>query len=154
MNKLTQLFFYIKRIICYISLIILINPSYALDSFVVKNIRVNGLQRIEIGTVFNYLPVKVGDTLDGNGADKIITHLYDTGFFKDVRVEEEGNTLIIDIKERPIIADLTITGDHAFDHDTLMKSLKENGLAEGKIFDQSILTQELHHPKYFDQNNF
>lgn len=131
-----------KRLLLLISLtVMMVTRAYAINAFVVKHIRVDGLQRIEIGTVFNYLPVKVGDTLDDNTADEIIQRLYSTGFFKDIRVEEQGNTLIVEVLERPILSDLTITGDHAFDHDQLVKSLKENGLVEGKIFERSVLDQ-------------
>lgn len=121
--------------------LILFPKSYAIDKFVIQNIRVNGLQRIEVGTVFNYLPVKVGDTMDNEKSDEIIKKLYTTGFFKDIRIEEQGNTLIIDLQERPVISELTITGDKEFDHDVLVKSLKDNGLSDGKIFDQSIIDQ-------------
>ena len=114
---------------------------YALEQFTIKNIRVEGLQRIEIGTVFSYLPVKIGDILTPESADEIIRKLYSTGFFKDVRIEEQGSTLIVDVIERPVISTLTVTGDHAFDHDVLIKSLKNNGLADGRIFDQSVLDQ-------------
>ncbi|MBP9742192.1 MAG: outer membrane protein assembly factor BamA [Burkholderiales bacterium] len=122
-----------------LSMIVLFSRSYAIT--VVKNIRVNGLQRIEIGTIFNYLPIKVGETLTDEKVDDIIDRLYATGFFKDVRVEEQGDILIIDVDERPVISELSVTGDKAFDHDLLLKSLKENGLSEGKIFDQSVLDQ-------------
>lgn len=124
-----------------IILLILISKSYAINQFVIKNIRVNGLQRIEVGTVFSYLPVKVGDTLDNEKADEIVKKLYTTGFFKDIRLEEQGGTLIIDLQERPVISALTITGDKEFDHDLLVKSLKDNGLADGRIFDQSVIDQ-------------
>jgi outer membrane protein insertion porin family len=111
------------------------------NDFVINNIRVNGLQRVEIGTIYNYLPVKVGDEVDDEKLNQIISQLYKTGFFSDVRLERQGNILIIDVQERPVITDLTITGAKIFDHDTLIKSLKENNLYEGKIFDQSLLDQ-------------
>jgi outer membrane protein insertion porin family len=114
---------------------------YATPQFIIKNIRVNGLQRIEVGTVFSYLPVKIGDTLDDNKADEVTKKLYATGFFKDIRLESQGDTLIINLEERPVISELTITGDKTFDHDLLVKSLKDNGLSAGKIFDQSIIDQ-------------
>lgn len=132
-----------KLIIAIGSMLIFIGHAYAFTPFVVKNIRVTGLQRIEAGTVFSYLPVKVGESVTQDTVDKIITKLYQTGFFKDVRVEEQDNVLIIDIVERAIISGLSITGDKAFDHDLLIKSLKENGLAEGKIFDQSVIDEAI-----------
>ena len=117
-----------------------LNSAYA-DSqdFVISQIRIDGLQRIEMGTVFSYLPVKVGDTLTPAKSDEIIHKLISTGFFQDIRIEEQGSTLIIDVEERPVITKLAISGDKEFDHDKLVKSLKENGLADGLIFDQSIL---------------
>ncbi len=115
--------------------------SYAMETFIVKNIKINGLQRIETGTVLSYLPVKTGDTLEATDADSIINKLYATGFFKDVRLEQQGQTLIIDLAERPVINQITINGDKAFDHDKLIQSLKDSGLADGKIFDTSILDQ-------------
>ncbi len=130
----------LKLKILNLAILFIAGQVYADGSdIVIQQIRIEGLQRIEMGTVFSYLPVKVGDTLTTSKADDIIHRLYSTGFFQDVRIEEQGSTLIIDVEERPIIAKLSITGDHEFDHDKLVKSLKENGLADGLIFDQSIL---------------
>ena len=111
----------------------------AAPEFVIEQIRIDGLQRIEMGTVFSYLPVKIGDTLTAAKSDEIIHKLISTGFFQDIRIEEQGSTLIIDVEERPVITKLSISGDKEFDHDKLIKSLKENGLSDGLIFDQSIL---------------
>lgn len=142
-----------KKCICLIKIMLMslgffcyIKNSYAYQeqsSVIIKNIKINGLQRIEIGTVFSYLPVKVGDILDNNQADEIINRLYKTGFFKDIRISEDEDTLIIDVVERPVIAEVIVIGDHEFDHDILMRSLRENGLADGKIFDQSIIEQAI-----------
>ena len=118
---------------------IMVLPAAYADEFVIKQIRIDGLQRIEMGTVFSYLPLKVGDTLTPAISDEIIHKLISTGFFQDVRLEEQGATLIIDVAERPVITKLSLSGDKEFDHDKLLKSLKENGLADGLIFDQSIL---------------
>lgn len=109
------------------------------NDFVIQQIRVEGLQRIEMGTVYSYLPVKVGDTMTAEKADEIIHRLFNTGFFQDVRVEKQGGALIIDIEERPVISKLSINGAEEFDKDELSKSLKTNGLSNGLIFDQSIL---------------
>jgi len=125
-------------IISLLSLIFMLKAN-ADDLFIIKNIKVTGLQRVELGTVFNYLPVKTGDMLTSKNCDEIINKLYQTGFFKDIQIARENDTLVIQVKERPIISELTVTGDKAFDHDLLMKSLKENGLSEGHIFDQGVL---------------
>ncbi|MCE3268289.1 MAG: bamA [Burkholderiales bacterium] len=129
------------KLILFIGYSCLITKTYAINQFIINNIRVNGLQRIEVGTVFSYLPVKVGDKLNDTTSNEIIKKLYSTGFFKDIRLEEQGGTLIIDVQERPVISELTVTGDKAFDHDLLVKSLKDNGLTAGKIFDQSLIDQ-------------
>ena len=121
-------------------LLALLSPAaYALESFVVKDISVEGLQRISAGTVFNYLPVKVGDTLTEKTAQEAIRALYKTGFFKDVRLERRGDVLIVSAVERPSIAGVRINGTHEFSQDDLKKSLKEIGLTEGRIFNRSLL---------------
>lgn len=111
----------------------------ALEPFVVKDISVEGLQRISAGTVFNYLPIKVGDSVTEKSAQEAIRALYKTGFFKDVRLERKGNVLLVSVIERPSIADVRITGTHEFSEEDLKKGLKEIGLASGRIFNRSLL---------------
>ena len=113
--------------------------SWAREPFVVKDIRVEGIQRTEAGTVFNYLPVKVGDTLDDEKAAAAIKALYATGFFKDVRIESEGGVLLVVVEERPAIAQITIVGAKEFEKDKLKEGLKQAGLAESRIFDRAML---------------
>lgn len=129
---------------------------YAIEPFTVKDISVEGLQRISAGTVFNYLPVKVGDTLTEKGAQEAIRALYKTGFFKDVRLERKGNVLIVSVVERPSIAGIRITGTSEFSQDDLKKGLKEIGLSEGRIFNRSLLDrveQELR-TQYFSRGYY
>jgi len=114
--------------------------------FVVGDIRVDGLQRIGAGTVFTYLPVERGDTLDQAKAAQAIRALYKTGFFEDVRLDRQGNILVVTVTERPAINKLTITGNKDIKTDDLSKGLKDIGLAEGETFDRQSLdqvTQEL-----------
>ena len=113
--------------------------AFALDPFVVKDIRVEGIQRTDAGTIFSYLPVKVGDTIDEERAAAAIKALYATGFFRDVRLEAENGVLIVTVLERPTISAIEVTGAKEFDKDTLKKSLKDIGLAESRIFDRSAL---------------
>lgn len=113
--------------------------SMAMEPFVVKDIRVEGIQRTEAGTVFNYLPVKVGETIDDQRAAQAIKALYATGFFKDVRLEAEGDVLVITVQERPAIAQIEFTGNKAFPSDKMKEGLKQIGLSEGMIFDRSML---------------
>ncbi|MEN9879398.1 MAG: outer membrane protein assembly factor BamA [Pseudomonadota bacterium] len=107
--------------------------------FVVRDIRVEGLQRTEPGTVFTYLPIKVGETVDNEKVSESIRTLYATGFFKDVRIEAEGNVLIVSVVERPAIASITFEGMKEFEKDVVLKALREVGLADSRIFDRSVL---------------
>ena len=113
--------------------------AHAMDSFVVKDIRVEGIQRTEASTVFSYLPVKVGDLLDADRSDAAIKALYATGFFKDVRLEEQNGVLIVVVQERPAIAKLDIVGSKEFTAEQIKDGLKQSGIVEGRIFDKSML---------------
>ncbi len=114
-------------------------PARAFEPFVVKDIRVEGVQRTEAGTVFSYLPVKVGDRLDDAKAAQAVKALFATGFFRDVRLEAEDGVLVVIVQERPTISKVDISGNKEFETDTLKKALKDIGLAEARIFDRSAL---------------
>ncbi|SCZ85469.1 outer membrane protein assembly factor BamA [Nitrosomonas mobilis] len=109
------------------------------DTFVIQDIRVEGIQRTEAGTVFSYLPVKVGDVLDKAKVSAAIKALYATGFFRDVKLKAEGSLLIVQVEERPAIAQITINGAKEFDKDKLKDGLKQAGLSESRIFNRSLL---------------
>ncbi|CAH1191579.1 Outer membrane protein assembly factor BamA [Candidatus Nitrotoga sp. BS] len=113
--------------------------AIAIEPFVVKDIRVEGIQRTEAGTVFSYLPVKVGDKLDDEHAAAAIRALFATGFFKDVRLEMQQGVLIVMVRERPSIASIEINGVKDIPKDTLRDNLKLVGLADGRIFDKSAM---------------
>ncbi len=115
------------------------SSAFALEPFLVKDIRVEGLQRTEAGTVFSYLPVKVGETMDDEKATQAIKALYGTGFFKDVRIEADDDVLVVTIQERAAIAQITFTGNKSFPTDKMKEGMKQIGLAEGLIFDKSML---------------
>jgi len=120
-------------------------------SFVIGDIRVEGLQRISAGTVFNYLPIKVGDTFDQDDSTAVIKSLFKTGFFKDVHLDREGNVLVVTVEERPSIASVKIEGNKDISSEDLNKALKNVGLAEGRVFDRQILDkveQELRRQYY------
>ncbi|HEY6094441.1 MAG TPA: outer membrane protein assembly factor BamA [Gallionellaceae bacterium] len=104
-----------------------------------KDIRVEGIQRTEAGTVFSYLPVKVGDTLNDEQAAAALRALFATGFFKDVRLEVEQGVLVVIVRERPSIASIEINGVKEFPKDQMRDNLKYVGLAEGRIFDKGML---------------
>ena len=104
-----------KRIFGIILLVLLVAPTvFAFTPFIVREIRLEGLQRISVGAVFNYLPVKVGDELDEDLSAKAIRALYKTGFFKDVRLEQDGDTLVVFVAERPAISEITFSGKTYF----------------------------------------
>src|SRR5450830_1413655 len=111
--------------------------ALAITPFVVKDIRVEGIQRTEAGTVFSYLPVRVGDTFNDEKGIEAIKALYATTFFKDVRLEEENGVLVVLVEERPAISSVDFTGIKEFDKEQLTKALKEIGVAESRIFDKS-----------------
>ena len=113
--------------------------AHAFDPFVVKDIRVEGAQRTEAGTVFSYLPIKVGERIDDERASQAVKALYATGFFRDVRLEREGDVLVVAVQERPTISSITFVGNKEFDTDTVRKALKDIGLSEARIFDRSAL---------------
>jgi outer membrane protein insertion porin family len=115
------------------------NLASAFEPFTVKDIRVEGIQRTEAGTVFSYLPLKVGDRLDDEKAAAAIKALYATGFFKDVRLEVENGILVVIVQERPAISKIDFIGLKEFNKDQLRDGLKQIGLAESRIFDKSLL---------------
>jgi outer membrane protein insertion porin family len=107
--------------------------------FTVGDIRVEGLQRVTEGTVYNYLPVNIGDHLNATRIREAIRALYATGFFRDVQLRREGNTLLVVLLERPSIESFEITGNKDIKTEDLQKSLRNVGLATGKTFDRSVL---------------
>src|ERR1700758_4287283 len=107
--------------------------------FTVGDIKVEGLQRVSEGTVYNYLPVNIGDHLNAQRVREAIRALYATGFFRDVQVRRDGNTLVVVVSERPSIESFEITGNKDIKTEDLQKSLRGVGLATGKTFDRSVL---------------
>ena len=106
--------------------------TFAFDPFVISDIRVDGIQRIEAGTVFNYLPFKVGETMTDEKAAQTIRTLFATGFFQDVRLEVEKDVLIILVEERPAIAVIDFVGLKELKPDDVKKSLRDTGFQEGR----------------------
>ncbi|MFZ9335336.1 MAG: outer membrane protein assembly factor BamA [Burkholderiaceae bacterium] len=106
--------------------------------FVVRDIRIEGLQRVEPGTVFASLPVRIGDTYTDDSGSASIRALFSLGLFKDVRIEVDGNVLVVIVEERPTVANVDFTGTREFDKDSLKKALREIGIVEGRPFDQAL----------------
>jgi outer membrane protein insertion porin family len=113
--------------------------AFAIEPFTVKDIRIEGLQRTEAGTVFSYLPVRVGEKFDDAKSISAIKTLYATGFFKDVQIEAQDGVLIVLLEERPTIAAVEFTGTKEFEKDALVKALKDIGVGETRIFDKATV---------------
>ncbi len=109
------------------------------EPFEVEEIRVEGLQRIATGTVFNYLPIQVGDQITGDRVADAIRALYDTGFFQDVRLQRDGDSLVVEVTERPAVARIEIFGNSEISEDNLLQGLRDAGLAQGRTFNRSLL---------------
>lgn len=129
------------------------SQGYAMESFVVKDIRAEGIEHVSAGTIFNYLPVKAGDTFDESRSGEAIRALFKTGFFKDVKLRRDGDVLVVVVKERPVVSDITITGNSDISTDNLMEGLGKTGLAKGQVYKQALLDkvgQELRRQYYSD----
>ncbi len=113
--------------------------AHAFEPFVVKDIRIEGIQRTEAGTIFSYMPIKVGETMTDDKAAQAIRSLYATGFFKDVSLEVDNGVLIVNVQERPSVAQIDIVGAKEFSKEDLLKGLRSIGLADGRIFDRGLL---------------
>jgi outer membrane protein insertion porin family len=112
--------------------------AWAIDPFTVRDIRVEGLQRVEPGTIFVTLPFQVGDSYNDDKASSAIRSLFSLGLFKDVRIDVQGNVVVVVVEERPTVADISFTGTKEFDKDVLSKALREVGLTEGRAFDKAL----------------
>jgi outer membrane protein insertion porin family len=115
--------------------------AQAPSAFTVGDIRVEGLQRISEGTIYNYLPVNIGDRMDQRRLQEAIRALFGTGFFSDIELRRDGSTLVVVVRERPSIESFEITGNKDIKTEDLQKSLRSVGLATGKTFDRSVLDE-------------
>jgi len=139
-----------------LSCILWVGTALAADTFTIKDIRVEGLQRISEGTVFNYLPLDPGDELTPANTRAAIRELYRTGFFQDIEFGRDGDILVITVRERPAIANVAISGNKAIKEEDLKRVLFDIGLSEGEVFDRLVLDrlqQELVN-QYFSQGRY
>ncbi|MCG6938562.1 MAG: outer membrane protein assembly factor BamA [Gammaproteobacteria bacterium] len=126
------------------------------DSFIVSDIKIEGLQRLTDGTVLNYLPIVVGDPVDDNQITYAISELYKTGFFANIKLFRDGNALVVRVVERPSISDVKFSGNSDIDDDALKKALKDIGVTRGQIYNRTLLdklTLELERV-YFSQGKY
>ena len=129
---------FLKKILLAFTAVLSLS-AHGFDPFVVKDIRLEGIQRTEAGTVFSYLPVKVGETMTDEKATQSIRALYATGFFKDVSLEVDNGVLIVVVEERPSIAQIDFIGNKEFEKESLLKGLRAIGIADGRVFDRGRL---------------
>ena len=127
------------RTVCAIAAsLFFVNAAWAVDPFTVKDIRVEGLQRVEPGTIFASLPFRVGETYNDDKGSSAIRALFGLGLFKDVRLETSGDVLVVIVEERPTVADVDFVGTKEFDKDVLKKALRDAGIADGQPFDKAL----------------
>ncbi len=128
------------RAVCAVVSLLFVAPAaWAVDPFTVRDIRVEGLQRVEPGTIFISLPVRVGDTYNDDKGTAAIRALFGLGLFKDVRIEVKDNVVVVIVEERPTIADVEFVGAKEFDKDALKKALKDVGLTDGRPYDKALI---------------
>jgi outer membrane protein insertion porin family len=112
--------------------------AWAVEPFAVKDIRVEGLQRSDAGTVFASLPFRIGDTYSDEKGAAALRALFATGLYKDVRIDIDGNVVVVIVEERPVIANIDFVGLKEFDKDQLIKSLRDFGISDGQPFDKAL----------------
>jgi outer membrane protein insertion porin family len=145
-----------RRLVQLVFGMLLCSAAAAFEPFEVQDIRILGLQRIAPGTVFNYLPVKVGDRFTQLESERAIRSLFKSGYFKNISLSREGGVLVVEVVERPAIASIKIQGNEDIESEPLLDSLKDVGLAEGSVFNRSLLEkveQELER-QYFTRGKY
>lgn len=131
--------FALRTVSAVASLVFMAGAAWAVNPFTVRDIRIEGLQRVEPGTVFVSLPIRVGDVYSDEVGSSAIRTLFALGLFKDVRIEVSGDVLVIVVEERPTIAEVEFVGTKEFDKDVLKKALRDVGLTDGRPFDKAQL---------------
>ena len=130
----------IKRLCKYLAVVLFFSvPQAFAQTFIVSDIRVEGLQRISAGSVFASLPVGVGDMIDQRAIRASARSLFATGNFDDIRIGRDGNVLVVVVAERPSISEINIEGNKAIETEALLDGLKGAGLAVGQVFQRSTL---------------
>jgi outer membrane protein insertion porin family len=135
-NKFSR--FRLRSVAAVVASALAATAAWAVEPFTVRDIRVEGLQRVEPGTIFASLPLRVGDTYSDERGSAAIRALFDLGLFKDVRIDVSGNVLVVIVEERPTIADVDFVGTKEFDKAALQKALREVGLADGRPYDKAL----------------
>lgn len=126
------------RVFLLLSLLAVYPNAYA-KSFVIEDIEIRGIKKIAVGTVLNYLPLKVGESFDYKDSAKVIRELYQTGFFNNISLQQENNTLVIEVEERPAIAEVKFEGNKEVNDEIMLDALKQIGMTKGKIYNPKLL---------------
>ncbi|MBT8115767.1 MAG: outer membrane protein assembly factor BamA [Arenicella sp.] len=130
------------RKLCFIIMVYCLSQvALAQQSFLVSDVRVKGLQRISAGAIFNYLPIKVGDTFDPATSSDLIRQLYKTGFFKDIQLTTEGTAILLTVVEYPSISSIEFAGNKLIKEESLREALSSNDFVEGRVFKPNVLDQ-------------
>ena len=130
--------FHMRSVSAVAAMLFAAHAAWAVEPFTLRDIRVEGLQRVEPGTVFASLPFRVGDGYNDDKGAGAIRQLFGLGLFKDVRLEVNGNVLTVVVEERPTVADVDFAGTKEFDKETLKKAMRDVGLTEGRPFDKAL----------------
>lgn len=130
--------FKVRGVSALVASFLIAHAAWAVDPFTVRDIRLEGLQRVEPGTIFASLPFRVGETYTDDKGASAIRSLFGLGLFKDVRLEVSGDVLVVIVEERPTVADVDFVGAKEFDKEALKKALREIGLADGRPFDKAL----------------
>ena len=130
--------FRVRTVSAVVAMAFAASTAWAVDPFTVRDIRVEGLQRVEPGTIFASMPVRVGDTYNDDKGAAAIRALFALGLFKDVRLDVSGDVLVVVVEERPTVSDVDFAGVKEFDKDVLKKSLRDVGLTDGRPFDRAL----------------
>jgi len=125
-----------KKLILAAALSCVVSHAYAFTPFRIQDIRLEGLERISAGTVFTYLPIEKGDLIDNQRAADSIRALFKTGFFNDVKIDRQGDILVVKLTERPAISSITLKGNKDIKTEDLLKALGNIGLVEGEVFNR------------------
>ena len=124
--------FSLRKTVITAALVWIAHSALAVEPFTVRDIRVEGLQRVEPGTIFASIPVRVGDTYNDEKGTASIRALFSLGLFKDIRLDVAGDVLVVIVEERPTVADLEFVGSKEFDKEVLKKALRDVGLTDGR----------------------
>src|SRR5574344_2333175 len=136
--KLPAQRFGVRSAVAAAAMLSMVQMAWALEPFQVQDIRVEGLQRVEAGTIFASMPMRVGDEYNDEKGAAAIRALFALGLFKDVRLEANGNVLVVVVQERPTIANVEFVGTKEFDKDALQKAMRDVGLTDGRPFDKAL----------------